>query len=836
MDCWSRLGIAQTQDKRAIKKAYAVALKKCHPEDDPEGFQQLREAYDEALQLLSAAPSFDVIPQTAVQEDVVPDSAVDPDASLAELFLHEMTELYLDYPRRIDVNEWHALFQSEVLWRLEVKSQLHFQVFHFVAHHSYLPSDVWQVLEAQFSWNTNSLSLYETFPEEMVEFVLEEMNLSVWAPNYQLVFPQPLPEGKKYDDYLNVRAEYLEQMSSQIFDEEEHFVSELRVFSVIDLDVFLVQVQRAKQNNNLVLVNTLYHQIVECFPNTIDGYVGLANLALDKGDWSGAAKYFQSALTISPEHLVSIRGAARCALSLNNLSKSIELLNLAVVLCDYDVESRLLLLRANTDLIVHYSGLDSLDSAQLLQLAQSQYDTAQYQNCVAGIQRWVNSCENVNAFYLLGLACEKLETTDEADQAYFQGISLADQQGDKALQLQLHFARGRLFANQEKYQFAIEQLELALAIDEKNHEVLHHLADAFRMQDNNKRCIELSDQAIALTQKHWIYYSTRGLAYFDLGLVSDTNYYLAIEDFTRVLSSEPGFVRTWLLKGHCEFNLKQYEAALLCYQEAYEYDPEVARICQGLVRCYFQLNEYKAALDAIEKYAQCDDSAVEMVYYYKAELLRLQGLHPQAKKLYCEGAKTVKEVILWCGASECLLLDDEWHEAIYYLDGIVRYDENDVVSHLHLAYAYIATQQWSEAQKAILAYFKHIQPKDTDDMAYFYQGLLQYYFQDYTTAAASLNRALNRQNLAVIRSFLSLTYYELGQVDKAIQLAEEAALLAPRNPDFLVRLKGMRKKLSPGMFSRLFSKRTAPFSISKWPTTEVLPHHEFKYRYFPELM
>lgn len=43
------MGIEPTKDKSHIKRAYARKLRTLHPEDDPAGYQQLREAFDTVL-------------------------------------------------------------------------------------------------------------------------------------------------------------------------------------------------------------------------------------------------------------------------------------------------------------------------------------------------------------------------------------------------------------------------------------------------------------------------------------------------------------------------------------------------------------------------------------------------------------------------------------------------------------------------------------------------------------------------------------------------------------------------------------------------------------------
>ena len=49
MDKWIVLGIEKTDDEDAVKAAYRKKLATVNPEDDSEGFMELRKAYEDAL-------------------------------------------------------------------------------------------------------------------------------------------------------------------------------------------------------------------------------------------------------------------------------------------------------------------------------------------------------------------------------------------------------------------------------------------------------------------------------------------------------------------------------------------------------------------------------------------------------------------------------------------------------------------------------------------------------------------------------------------------------------------------------------------------------------------
>lgn len=102
---WDVLGIAPTQDEKAIRRAYAARLRALDPDKDPAGFQRLRAAYEGALRMRAR-------PQTVVSH-AAPDPAPAPERPAAELPPEQRERIAEDRERQEAAREINEALQQK---------------------------------------------------------------------------------------------------------------------------------------------------------------------------------------------------------------------------------------------------------------------------------------------------------------------------------------------------------------------------------------------------------------------------------------------------------------------------------------------------------------------------------------------------------------------------------------------------------------------------------------------------------------------------------------------------------------------------------------------------
>ena len=174
------LGIGVTKDEEGIRAAYRGKLVSVNPEDNPEGFKRLREAYENALDY-------------ARQEE---EGTGEPDGPVG-LFLQEVGEVYHSLPKRLDGAEWERLLQKDLMDDLELGEETKWAFFRYLSEYFRLPVYIWRILDRIFGIVEHQEEFKEHLPENFVYYMAGKCGEGAEKSD----FPYEKLKGPDHADY-----------------------------------------------------------------------------------------------------------------------------------------------------------------------------------------------------------------------------------------------------------------------------------------------------------------------------------------------------------------------------------------------------------------------------------------------------------------------------------------------------------------------------------------------------------------------------------------------------------------------------------------------------------
>ncbi len=149
------LEIEHTKDEDMITGAYRQLLPKYNPEDDAEGFKNLRMAYETAINYARAKEK---------EEDDEPKTEID-------IWMKKVETLYQDILSRGDVAGWKQLLDDDVCVDLDTSIDARDRILVFLMNNHYLPHEVWKEIAATFQIVEDFSELEKEFPTDFLDYV-----------------------------------------------------------------------------------------------------------------------------------------------------------------------------------------------------------------------------------------------------------------------------------------------------------------------------------------------------------------------------------------------------------------------------------------------------------------------------------------------------------------------------------------------------------------------------------------------------------------------------------------------------------------------------------------
>ncbi len=567
------LGLSETKEEEPIRQNYLTLLKDTNPEDDPEGFKRLREAYEEALRFAGQREEAEEEPQGEVG-----------------LWMRRVREIYRDILLRREVDNWRPLLDDQVCVGFDTFLEARGQLLGFLAAHSFLPQTVWVLLNQVFHVLEDFDALKEDFHVNFLKHIEYHVNTGDFL-DYGLFEAQDgyFPEGdEEADDYIK---EYFRITGDLENDETEGIaqkLADLKRHGIYhpyeDVERLRLYIRREESEKGRELAEKLIGRYPE------DGYVRVwtGRIFHDTGDEERGFAQWEAVLSEEPDyymakffamrHLMDQRSWYRASKYVNELIKvnrrDEELLEI-----QKEIDNELVpLLREALTKGEPYEDLSGKELRSYL--GWRLFDLEQYEDILILLSEDSELETEEDGLELKAWALYRLERYGEAIpvyQAHLQCVENNEDNEEKRASkaAQSHRLLGVCYYCTEKHEEGERETKTAIELEADERiriDCKYYLADRYLSLKEYERATEVCDEILEADDGFYPAYLVRQEACYHMKKAQQV-----VDDYYRAIELYAGFDKPYLYAAMIFYDYNQYKDALGVLERARENGVEFSK-------------------------------------------------------------------------------------------------------------------------------------------------------------------------------------------------------------------------------------------------------------------
>lgn len=791
------LEIAETKEEDRIRQRYLSLLKDTNPEDDPEGFKRLREAYEEALRFAAEREK---------------EAEEEPQGEVG-LWMKRVRETYRDIFLRRDSNVWKTLFEDTVCVGFDTFLDARKQLLSFLSGHSFLPRTVWELLDQTFHVLDDFDALKEEFHVNFLRHIEYHVNTDDFL-DYGL-FEAQADYGPEDDEAVDHYIIEFFEIRNKLEDGETEGVEQAledltrhglyHPYEEVErLRLYIRQEERGKGKEEAESLLARYPE---------DSYVQIwtGKVFSDTGDEERGFALWESVLEKEPEYYMARYFALGYLMRQERWYQAGKYINELLKVNSQDGELREQLNEINQGLVplvqAAYEkgeGFEDLTAEELpLFLGRRLYNMERFEEVMELLEKDpILSKKEEGSLNLKTWTLYRLERYEEAVPVFREYLTclegITDEAERTAKMAQAHRMLGVCLFDMGKREEGERETRTAMEIetDERNRlDCKAYLARKYLSFEEYERAVEECDEILAVDEDYYPAYLTRQEACYNLRRGQQV-----VDDYYRAIALYPGYDRPYLYAAMIFYNYSQYKDAMGVIEKARENKVEFSRklcfqeakIRRMLAESAEERQEVMELLDALlyategEDGQPKEDDAQQDDQLDRAELIFEKGLVFEADEKMEDAVALVQEALKLDPQRPYyhLVLGNLLRDMQNYAESLKEYEVVEQNYHHEEFYfgmgvCHEEAKNWT---KAIYYYEKAVEQDEfyRDTHQRLYRGYLNRYDQfwrkeDYDAALFHINKQLEVTNNRAYRLWDRAYLYSRGmETEKALADYREA--------------------------------------------------------------